>query len=236
MIIVSLIIASIMIVVVSFIIFPKPFPTEEQIKKQMNDSFPDEKIATIQDVIFLDKKHVVVPFVSEQDTYGLSIWILRMNKWELAKFSTNGNPFVWRVDPHDLASYRILWNIHPNDEVESMKFYMIRDRSYLISDDEFYYPRIQMEETVFQNDVTYSVLPLPNEWTMVLNDLVDVETYHHGNLFFDSFFPMQHISFSWIAYDKEGNETYPERTIIGSGYSSGVIIDHMGLIGEAELE
>jgi hypothetical protein len=59
--------------------FAKPvsFPTNEQLVKEINRIFPEASASVIQDTIPVDERHVVVPFISNEDEFG--IFTLKIN-------------------------------------------------------------------------------------------------------------------------------------------------------------
>ena len=41
---------------------------------------------------------------------------------------------VWKIDRNDPSSFQFVWNIHPEDQLSSIHFYLIRDRGYHITE------------------------------------------------------------------------------------------------------
>jgi hypothetical protein len=112
----------------SFMIFwlyfakPVSFPTNEQLVKEINSIFPESAASVIQDSISVDERHVVVPFISNEDHYGLSYWVWKKHKWTVAAIDTRGEPKIWKINRKDPLSFHLVWNIHPDDQVSSITY------------------------------------------------------------------------------------------------------------------
>ena len=221
-----------------YIADPNPFPTNEQLVEALNELFPEANVAEIQDAIFLDEKHVFVPFISKQNKYGGSYWAWRMNKWQIFSINTTGGTHIWQIDKSEPSSYHIIWNIDPKDNLKYIRFFLIRDRNFHVSNDiETYYPKIQMEKTVSLTDSSFGVLPLPEKWTSFINDLEDVESTKQSNSFFYNYFPMQQMYFGWIPYDFTNNVVFPEHSVNGGSYNNAKVnTDFVRILNESELE
>lgn len=203
---------------------PVPFPTNEQLAKDMNRVFPEAAVSSIQDTIVVDDRHVVVPFISDTNDYGLSYWVWQKRKWQVGMIDTNGDPIIWITDRNDLSSYQFVWNIHPEDQLGSMEFYLIRDRGYQISGEtEFYSPKVQMKKNIFLDEKSYGVMSLPKDWATFMNSIKKVESANQSGLFVNDFYSVQNMYFGWISYNQSGKETYPEHSGNGSGYGNGLV-------------
>jgi hypothetical protein len=219
--------------------FAKPvsFPTNEQLVKEINRIFPEVSESVIQNTIPVDERHVAVPFISNEDNYGLSYWVWKKHKWMVETIDTKGEPKIWKINKKDPSSFHLVWNIHPEDQLSSITFYLIRDRGYQITEGiESYVPRVQMEKKVSLQDKYYGVMELPDEWTGFMNAVLEVESTQKLNQFFNNFFPEQNMFFGWIPYDQSDNETFPEGSVNGSSYSNGnQAIEHMMIMSKGDL-
>jgi hypothetical protein len=228
----------------SFMIFwfyfakPVSFPTNGQLVKEINSIFPEASASVIQDAIPVDERHVVVPFISNGDNYGLSYWVWKRHKWTVATIDAKGGPKIWKINRKDPSAYHLVWNIHPKDQVSSITYYLIRDRGYQITEGiENYIPRVQMEKKVSLQENSYGVMELPDEWTGFMNAVIEVESTQKPNLFFNHFFPERNMFLGWIPYDQSNKETFPEGSVNGNGYSNGnLVIDYMMLLSKGDLE
>ena len=215
---------------------PASFPTNEQLVEEINSIFPEAAASVIQDTIPIDEHHVVVPFISDKGDYSLSYWVWQKDKWRAESIHTNGSPMVWKIDRNDPSSFRFVWNIHPDDQLGSLHFYLIRDRGYQVTEGvEHYYPRVQMDTKVSLQENTYGVLRLPDDWIAFMDASMKVETAKQHDLFFNDFFPEQYMSFGWIPYNQADKEAYPERSVNGSGYSNGDL-EHVMILDKGDIE
>ncbi len=217
---------------------PAAFPTNEQLVKEINNEFPLADADLIQDTVPIDERHVLVPFISNKDDYSLSYWVWQKHKWKVVNIDTKGSPIVWKIDRNDPSTHHFVWNIHPDDQLGSIYFYLVRDRGYHTTEGiEHYYPRIQMEEKVSIKEKSYGSMQLPDEWAAFMNASMKVETAKQPDMFFNGFIPEQYMSFGWIPHNQAGKETFPERSVNGNVYSSGnVELEHVMILGEGDLE
>lgn len=220
--------------------FAKPvsFPTNEQLVKEINRIFPEASVSFVQDTIPVDIRHVAVPFISNEGNYGLSYWVWKKHKWTVATIDTKGEPKLWKINRKDPSSFHLVWNIHPEDQLSSITYYLIRDRGYQVTEGvENYIPGVQMEKKVSFQEKSYGVMELPDEWTEFMNAVIEVESTQKPNLFFNNFFPEPNMFLGWIPYDQSDKETFPEGSVNGSGYSNGnLVIEHMMILSKGDLE
>lgn len=232
------------IFVLTFIIYwfclsePTPFLKTNDILKEMNRTYPEISAKKVQDTIFLDKKHVFVPYISEHNTYGLSYWIWSMHKWKVAYIDSKGQPKLWKISKKDPNTHFIVWNIHPEDQLKSLSFFLIRDRDYhVVEGVHSYRPRVQMEKSITMEQKSYGVMKMPKNWAAFMGSFIKVESSKQPDTIFQSFFPEQHMYIGWIPFDQNGKETFPEATVNGSGYSiENVTIDHLMIINKVDLK
>lgn len=219
---------------------PTSIPTEEQLVQGINDLSPEANANVIQDRLFLDEMHLFVPFISHDDKYGVSYWGWEWvnKKWKVVSINTTGEPEVWQGNEKETSTYQLVWNIHPNDKLAYLKFYLIRDRGFHITQGvETYYPKVQMEETVSLKEKSYGILQLPEEWTALMNAFIKLDSTKQSDLFFNNFFPEQHVFFGWIPYEDSGNEKFPEQSINGHRYLNGNIhTEFVRIMNEIDIE
>lgn len=217
---------------------PDPFPTNEKLVEEINSVFPEAVASEIQDTIRVDERNILVPFISHKNDYSLSYWVWKKQKWSVASIDTKGRPMVWKMDKNDPSAYQIVWNIHPDDQLSSIHFYLIRDRGYHISEGiEHYYPRVQMVKKISLKEKSYGSVQLPEEWVTFMNSFIKVESAKQPNLFFNGFFPEQYMSIGWIPYDQADKEIFPERSVNGNGYSTGSIdMEHVMILNKVDIE
>ncbi|WP_047983235.1 hypothetical protein [Ornithinibacillus californiensis] len=222
---------------------PTAFPTNEALLNEINRVDSGASASEIQDTLVLDAKHVLVPFISDRDDYGLSYWVWEKHKWRVAAISSRGEPRIWKIDRGDPSTYHFVWNIHPEDEMTTMDFYLLRDRNYHISNyggedqRDTYYPGIQLGTDVSLSK-SYGAMKLPEEWVSVMDAFNQMGISNQSNMFFNSFFPAQYMQFGWIPSYQEGVELSLERTFNGHVYYTDVDItlDYLRILNEGDLE
>jgi len=203
---------------------PTSFPTNQQLIEEMNRIFPKATASIIQDTIPIDEHHVLVPFISNNEYYGLSYWVWKNHKWQVASIDTKGEPMLWKLNRNDPSSFYFVWNIDPKDQLSSIHFYLIRDRGYRIAEGiERYYPRVQMEKRVPIQEKSYGLMQLSDEWVTFMN------AYKQ--------FPEQNMFFGWIPYDQTNNETFPGSSVNGTSYVNGKVdLEHVMIVGKGDIE
>lgn len=202
---------------------PSDFLGEAQLKEVVQDYFPGVEIK-IQDVIFVDDTHVFVPFISD-DRYGSSFWFWKNRKWELGNINTIQNPYVWKIDPNDTSSYKIFWNFYPKTEMRQFDIFLLKRRSYYVSNDVHQYiPRVHLKETIpFNNlEASYGVKSLPANWAKFLSSYLAVEKSKQPTTVFFDFIQPQSYYFGWNPLNAQGEVSYPHR-YDGSGTGYGDI-------------
>jgi hypothetical protein len=116
--------------------------------------------------------------------------------------------------------------------------FVIRDRNYSVMEGiHSYRPRVQMEKTITMKQKTYGVMKVPRDWVAFMDTFIKVESAKQPNSMFQSFIPEQHMYIGWIPYDQSGKETFPEKSVNGSGYPiEDVVIDHVMILNEIDLK
>ncbi|MGG4267166.1 hypothetical protein [Peribacillus simplex] len=107
---------------------PEPFLSDRQVVERINSTFSEAQPMVIQDQIFLDDTHVFVPFISEDNRYGMSFWVWKGNKWRVASVENSGQPQVWNGEEKSL----IMWNMDPKDGISEIKVFMKKDRGFMV--------------------------------------------------------------------------------------------------------
>lgn len=217
---------------------PEPFLKTNNILEEMNRTYPEISAKKVQDTIFLDKKHVFVPYISEHNMYGLSYWVWSKHKWRVAYIHTKGQPKLWKLSKKDPNTHFIVWNIHPEGQLKSLSLFLIRERNYhIVEGVHSYSPRVQMEKSIEMKQKSYGVMKIPKDWVGFMDSFIKVESAKQPDTMFQSFFPEHHLYIGWIPYDQNGKETFPEATVNGNGYSmEDVYIDDLMILNEVDLK
>jgi hypothetical protein len=205
--------------------------------KEINHIFPEANVKEIQDTIEVDEKHVFVPFISEENKYGVSHWVWQKREWELTSVNTGGEPRSWRIEDGDFSTTYLVWNIAPETSIEKLKFYLIKDRTFHITEGiEYYDPGVQLEELVKLSSTSYGAMPLPDSWSSIMASYTKLERARQPDIFSD-FFIEHYMYFGWMAYDGSGKELPPDHSLFGSGFSGGDDhIEYIRFLDELEIE
>ncbi|WP_108672391.1 hypothetical protein [Peribacillus acanthi] len=226
-----------LIAIVLFIVRPPgEFLTKIEIQEKLAKSMYHQKAKDIQDVLVLDKKHVFVPFISMDNTYGGTFWIWTYKGWELASVETKLAPKIWKLDEKRSNKHFIVWNINPKDAVEKLELRLLKKRNYHITDGVHYYtPAIHMlfEQKIEEN--SYGAIRFPDEWVTVMdNDQKQMPKKPLG--LFQPFYSTG-LYIGWTSYDSNGENVFPESSVNGHGYYfRGPSLDHLMIVDEYELE
>lgn len=217
---------------------PQPFPTNEELVKEMNTLFPEAHADVIQDTVHLDKNHVFVPYISEENDYGLSFWVWKHRKWKVEAIDTTGDMRLWKINSKDSSTYHFVWNFPSHDQISYMKLYVIKKRGYHISGDVHHYdPAVQLEEKISLPEKTYGSVQMANEWVSVIDAWNELNAAKSPGLFFNPFMMQQHMYFGWNTFDKSDTIIYPERSSTSSSFwNNSVGIENVMLVNESELE
>jgi len=218
---------------------PTSFPKNEQVIERMNKLFPTAAVKSIQDTVHVDKKHVFVPFISEEGRYGISYWAWNKHKWKVLYIDNAGQPRLWKINSNDPSTYYMVWNIHPEDKVSYMKLYFIRERGFQSTNGvETYNPRIQLEKTITYMEKSYAVLPLPREWSAIINSLQQAGNSNIPDRLFNSVFPTNNdLFFGYIPFDKADKEAGIMNSVNGNGYiNSDINLDYIRILNKSEIE
>ena len=176
----------------------------------------------IQETVYLDKRHTIVPFISDRGDHGVSYWQWQKHKWQVMSIEMKGDPRLWKIDPNDPSTYYLVWNWDPNDQLSYMKFYFVRDREYFVSDGiATYKPKIQMVKRVDLKGQTFGVLKVPSDWAESMNLLRSAESMQPTSLMnFNGRFSDQQSYFGYTPYDKEDKLADIMNSVNGNSYTT----------------
>jgi hypothetical protein len=211
---------------------PEAFPEKKELLQQINRFDQDMKAKEVKAVIPADEKHIFVPFAREGGEYGASFWRWEKRKWELDFISSAGEPKLWKIDPEDPASFRIAWSFPAESGLEGIRYFLMRDRDFLVSGGkETYFPKVQMEHEIGLDEAGYGMMELPEEWQSFAGSLAESGRSSQPDEFFS---PMQGIRFGWTGYDGDGRPFFPDT---GDSYGTGGSnVEYMQTLAENEIE
>jgi hypothetical protein len=218
---------------------PKPFLSNKEIKKEIMKVFPGDGVGKIQAQVFIDKKHVFVPYITKRNTYGIVNWIWKKNDWEIISIETNtADPKLWKIKSNNTLKFYLFWNINPKSRIHKMNFYLTRNRQFSVSDGvSKYQPKIQMKFEKKLNGRSYGVLKLPKNWETVMNDDIFINSENQSNSLFSSFEQPSSMSVSWLPLNENNKIKMPINSDSGSGYGNGENqIDFVPFVDESTLE
>lgn len=220
---------------------PASFPSEKQLIEEINNTFPEAEVTDIQDVFDVGDRQRYVPFKSNETSYGKSFWVWDKYRWRVRYIDTVGEPQLWRINKNDPSSYHIVWNIHPDDQLKEIQFYLTRDRGYSIRENtkETYYPKVQMRQKISIEGEGYGVLKIPKDWVDFVNTINDTQAAKQSR--FDALLTgisaEQQVFYGWIPYDGANKVAFPSNSVNGSGYSNGDIdLDFVMILNESEVD
>ncbi|OEH86587.1 hypothetical protein BHU72_10015 [Desulfuribacillus stibiiarsenatis] len=215
---------------------PTDFLNDDQAIEALNRYYFNPKAMEIQDVVFLDEKHVLVPFITENG-YATSCWTWKNRSWRIEGIDTSQLPFLWKTNPKAPSSYALIWNISPDNDIATIDFYLIGRRGYYVSDSVHRYtPRIQLHTTVLyeKEEKSYAVVPIPNEWIAFLDSYEKVEKSKQPRRHFYNFMQPYSLEYAWIPYNESGEVTFPK---FAQGMASGgANIVHLSNLNVQDLE
>jgi hypothetical protein len=218
---------------------PKPFLSNIEIKKEIVKIFPGGGVKEIQNRVYIDDKHVFVPYITERNTYGMINWEWKRNEWSLTSVETNtDDPKLLKIKTNHTLKRYLIWNINPTYNINQINFYLTRKRQFSVTEGvSKYEPRIQLKLKKKINESSYGVLRLPKSWERIMNDDSLLNSPKQFDSIFSSFIPPTSMMVSWIALDKNEKINYPINSEPGNGYSSGEnYFDFVPFVSESELE
>lgn len=217
---------------------PSTLPKQEELKNRINRVHPDTEVVSIQDTILLDSRHLYVPFISKNNDYGSSFWVWKKRMWELEAINDVGQPILWKIDSKDPSSYRIVWNIHPEDQFHAAEFYLSRDRGYEITNGiEFYYPKVQLIKEFTLSEKSYGIKKLPKNWASIIQSTNNIHNPDRMSIL-DGYNAEHSLLLAWkpVFDKKNGDDIFSKRSISGGGFSNGGDYDIISLVEEHQLE
>ncbi|MBT2693725.1 hypothetical protein [Bacillus sp. ISL-55] len=219
-----------------FLAPPATFPDQEEIKAVFSDSYNKVDIAEIQDTIFLDEKHVHIPFITEDESYGISFWEWQKHEWQLSSFSTGSMPLIWKIDANDPSSHYILWNFHPENDLKYLSFFLIKERGFSVSDGKHQYdPGIQMDYREKVGEKSYGYSSIPSDWQEFIQAEINRMEEMKPNGLFADFFPPAQYYFGWQSTSTDGNNEYPSYPNTNGFGSGGSSTEYLRFLSEDEI-
>lgn len=217
---------------------PGEFPSKEKVFEAMMETFPEANIKELQETIYLDAKHVFVPFITNDEGYGSSLWEWRRNEWEFVSIDTGSTPRMWTIDPENPSSYFIVWNFHPDNQLKKLTFYLIKNRGFSVSEGkEIYQPGVEINfEASLEGKTSYGYSEIPKEWgDYIRADRGLMEKFYPITMFTDLFQPPKYY-FGWRAMTMDGSEDYAPFSKTSNGFGTGDnFIEPMRYIDKQEL-
>ncbi|WP_226676473.1 hypothetical protein [Mesobacillus jeotgali] len=215
---------------------PAAFPDKGKIKNILMDPHNGIDIAEVQDTIFLDDKHVYIPFTTKTESHGISLWEWKKHKWQLSSFSTGSMPFIWKIDSDDPATHIIMWNFHPENNVDYLKFFLIKERGYSITEGKHQYgPGVQMDFRVNSGGLSYGYSPIPSEWQEYMKAENKLMKAMKPNPFFGDLFPPAQYYFGWQSISKDGTVEFPSIPDINGFGSGGQSTENLRFLNENDV-
>lgn len=215
---------------------PAAFPEQEEIKAILNNPYNRVGIAEIQDTIFLDGKHVYIPFITKEEGHGISFWEWNKHEWQLSSFSTGSMPQIWKIDSDDPSSYYIMWNFHPENNLDFLTFFLMKERGFSVSEGKQQYdPGIQMDYRVKAAEKSYGYTRLPSDWQKYLEAENKLMAAMKPDSFFADFFPPAQYYFGWQSTAADGSTEYPSYPYNNGFGSGGSSTEHLRFLNENEI-
>jgi hypothetical protein len=208
---------SILIVAVVYLFYfaqPRALPENKELLQKINSTLLSTGAVKVQDTIFVDDRHVFVPFITKNNEYGKSFWAWDKYRWKVTAIQMGGQPSIWKIDKENPSSYQVVWNIHPDDNLNSMKLYLVRDRNYHITEDiDTYQPGVLLEKEI-DLETLYGSSSLPYDWVSFMDSVLKVELDkpYVNNLELE-----QAMYFGWNNGKKYDENEYPKLTQNASG-------------------
>ncbi|MBT2641315.1 hypothetical protein J7I80_03610 [Bacillus sp. ISL-41] len=200
------------------------FPDKEEIRYTLGNSNNGIHAAEIQDTIFLDDKHVFIPFITETESHGISFWEWRNHEWQLTSFSVGSMPQIWKIDSEDPETYYVIWNFHPENDLDYLTFYLMKDLGYSITEGKHQYsPGVQMDFRSEVGEQSYGYSQIPPEWQEYIEAEIKLMEAMKPDFLFADFYPPAQYYFGWQSTLTDGTieyPSYPDNNGFGSGSQS----------------
>lgn len=214
---------------------PDSFISKTAALKRLNAVMGNE-VSEIQEKMIIDEKHVFLPFKTKEGRYGVSFWVWKKNEWKMTTSDNGGEPKKWVIGKGSQAKSYIVYNLHPDDKISEIKFYLLKDRNFHASADESEYtPSIQIEHTAVLNGTSYGVIPYPESWvsldrlyrkqeTSAMNEEINLFPFKEG------------LKVGHQFYGSNGKEIYPKHTLGDFGYGNDHNVKYIMYVEAIELE
>ncbi|WP_058306897.1 hypothetical protein [Gracilibacillus massiliensis] len=211
---------------------PDTFLSKQTIKNQIKE-YHQMNVKKIQETIYLDDAHVVIPFISETDKYALAFWQWKEAEWQSIGHNAMGAYTIWKVDDQNY----LIWNVKPNDSLEYVDLLGQREREYGITNgNDFYHPEIDMTEKLNVSKEVYGMKPLPSVWDKVIFEFQPHEPTSTNEMFHFQSQPPE-INVGWVPYDSQDQILSVDNYFSGnSGGSGGGKIVHIFRLTEDEIK
>ncbi|MCM3575148.1 hypothetical protein M3172_18280 [Mesobacillus subterraneus] len=214
---------------------PATFPDQEKLEAILSNPYNRVEVAEIQDMIFLDDKHVYIPFITQDEGHGISLWEWKKHEWQLSGFSIGNMPKVWKIDSEDPSSHYIMWNFHPENNLDYLTFFLIKERGFSVTEGKQHYePGIQMDYRAEAREKSYGYTSIPSDWQKYIEVDNKLLAAMNDSLFAD-FFPPAQYYFGWQSTSIDGTieyPSYPDNNGFGSGGQS---TDTIRFLNENEI-
>lgn len=201
-----------------FLAEPSTLPSKDELIQEINQTLPKAQAKMVQDIVKVDKRHLFIPFRTNLGYYALSTWEWKGHTWQVSFIDTRGEPRLWKLVPDDPASYRLIWNINPHNQVKYLDLYFMRRRDYVISDEVGrYYPKIQVKQRFEMAEAPYNVSPLPSVWKNIMIDISKTSSKLQRNELDNQL----NLEIGWMSFNDVGKVTYPSGPNSGQGFNNG---------------
>lgn len=213
---------------------PSDLPNKTSIRKMIEDT-GEMNINRVFDQRALDEKHIFIPHLSSDNQYGYSLLEWIDNKWEVTYVSTTGEPLIWRIKAGNQSESYFLWNLDSKKKIETLTFYLIRDRHFTSGwSGEWYEPAIQIEEDVSISGKPYGIYKVPDKWGAIWNAAqIKIENQEEDFISYNG----EGLYYGVKGYDKKNNYVVPLNSYENGGItSSGAATEDIVIMDEWEGE
>ncbi|WP_028596391.1 hypothetical protein [Paenibacillus assamensis] len=216
---------------------PSPIPSRQAMLEEIRKHSFGVEAQEIVDVISLDDRHVYVPYISKEGSYGQSFWRWDRTQWVMGGILEKGEPYIWEFNGEPSKQY-IVYHVDPQDEVGVLKYHLLRGVHYQISDgSQRYTPSVQMSISVPVEERRYGAIPVPDDWIRLMEEEARVNRRERSSDNFGWMASSALVRIVWHAYDRKGKETFAEHSVNGSSYRNGELaLQFISIINESELE
>ncbi|RSD25463.1 hypothetical protein [Mesobacillus subterraneus] len=130
---------------------------------------------------------------------------------------------MWKTNQKDPSSHYLMWNFHPDNNLDYLSFYFLKERGYSITEDMHHYqPEIQMDfRQQLSGEQTYGFTKLPEEWTDNIKAENNLMASAIPDRFFSEFFLPPQYYIGWRSKSHDGNDDVPPFPRNRNGFGSG---------------